>query len=121
SESFNIAKKAAGLTFILSPMPAYAFGEGLLFSAVHAPADSTAPITFATGTGSVGCSVTSAGLVTITGAATGTDKCIIEASTAARSEERRVGTKSRSLSLAKKAEGRTYSLSTHPGKSLGEG
>lgn len=70
------------LSFDLSSLPAKNYGDPSFSVAGDATSNSPAAITFETGRGSVGCTVTSDGTVTITGAAVGADQCIIEASQA---------------------------------------
>ena len=78
SQSFHIAKKTPTLTFNLSALPAKTDGDPDFSVASYASSNSPAAITFALGAGSVGCSVTSGGTVSLSLAAIGT--CIITAS-----------------------------------------
>jgi hypothetical protein len=76
------AVTTTNLTFDLSTLNK-TFGDPSFSVASLATSNSPATKTFALGSGSVGCTVTNAGQVTITGAAVGTDKCVIEVSQAA--------------------------------------
>ena len=81
----NIAHIAPTFTFELTGLSAKTYGDGGFSVAGYASksADDTGAITFALGSGSTGCTVTSAGMVTVTGAAVDPASCIIEASLAA--------------------------------------
>jgi CSLREA domain-containing protein len=68
--------------FNLAALPARTYGAPPFSVASYASTNSTGAVTFSLGAGSVGCSVASAGEVTITGAATGTSYCVIEATLA---------------------------------------
>src|SRR5204862_427508 len=72
SQQFNIAQKASGLAFDLSTLPAKTYGDADFSVASYATSNSPAAITFPYATRCRSCTVTSAGLVSITGAATGT-------------------------------------------------
>jgi PKD repeat protein len=61
-----------------APLPDRTYGEPSFSVADHASTSSAGTITFSTGAGSVGCTVTATGVVTITGVATGGDQCIID-------------------------------------------
>jgi len=99
----NIAKSAPTFTFDLSGLPVETYGDASFSVAGYAtkPGDDTGTITFETGTGSVGCTVTSAGQVTIAGVATGTSTCIIEASLAADGSYLAAGPISQSFNIAR--------------------
>ncbi len=113
-QSFSIAQAAPAFTFDLSALAAKAYGDApfSVASYAHAPADDTGAVTFATGSGSVGCTVTSDGTVTITGVTAGTDHCIIEASLAADSNYLAAGPISQSISIAQAASTVTVNCPT---------
>jgi hypothetical protein len=113
-------KKASGLVFDLSTLPAKTYGDAPFSVTSYASSDSPAAITFALGTGSVGCTVTSAGQVTITGAAVGSDYCKIEASQVATPNYQAGGPISQSFHIAKKAPTLVFDLSTLPAKTYGD-
>jgi CSLREA domain-containing protein len=87
--------------FSLSALPAKTFGDGSFSVTTYATTNSTGAMTFATGTGSVGCSVTSGGTVSITGAAINPDACILEASLGADATYTSAGPISQSFNIAK--------------------
>jgi TolB protein len=68
--------------FDLSGLPAKTYGDADFSVAAYVSTNSGGTVSFATGLGSVGCSVTTAGMVTIIGAATGTSYCILTATLA---------------------------------------
>jgi TolB protein len=68
--------------FDLSGLPAKTYADADFSVAAYASTNSGGTVSFATGSGSAGCSVTTAGMVTITGAATGTTYCILTATLA---------------------------------------
>ena len=86
--------------FNLATLPAQTTGNPPLNVATYVTTNGTGAVTFALGAGSVGCSVTSAGLVTITGAAVGTNFCIISASLAANGNFLGAGPISQSFQIA---------------------
>jgi CSLREA domain-containing protein len=88
-------------TFDLSALSAKTFGDGDFSVASYATTNSTGAITFALGAGSVGCSVTSAGMVSITGAAINPSACLIEASLAADATYTSAGPLQQSFNIAK--------------------
>ncbi len=102
ARTFSIAQGTPAFNFDLSALGAKTYGDPTFSVASYATksADDTGAITFATGSGSVGCSVTVDGTVTITAVATGADKCIIEASLAADSNYVAAGPISQSFSIA---------------------
>ena len=76
-----VAQKApANLAFDLSGLSAKTFGDDDFSVASYATSNSGAAKQFVLGAGSSGCTVTSGGLVHITGAAVGTDFCVISVS-----------------------------------------
>jgi CSLREA domain-containing protein len=100
-----VASGATTPTFVfnLSTLPAKTFGDGGFSVVSYATTNSTGAITFATGTGSVGCSVTSGGMVSITGAAINPNACILEASLGADVTYTSAGPISQSFNIAKAA------------------
>jgi CSLREA domain-containing protein len=83
-QSVTVSLTTPTFTFDLATLPAKTYGDAS-FSVAGSPyvtTTSTGAVTFATGIGSAGCSVTLAGTVTITGAATGSSYCILEATLA---------------------------------------
>src|SRR5579863_8412377 len=64
------------------PEPTYANAPFSVAGSPYVTTNSSGAVTFALGTGSVGCSVTSGGMVTITGVAVGSQHCVIAASLA---------------------------------------
>ena len=89
--------------FSLSALPAKTFGDGSFSVTTYASTNSTGAVTFTNGTGSVGCSVSGAGMVTITGAAVDPSGCIIEASLAADATYTGAGPISQTFNIAKAA------------------
>jgi CSLREA domain-containing protein len=69
-------------TFDLSTLPPATYGDADFSVAGYAASNSSGAITFATGAGSVGCTVTPAGMVSITGVAVPPSACTIEATLA---------------------------------------
>ena len=69
-------------TFDLSQLPAVTYGDGSFSVAGYASSNSSGAITFETGASSVGCTVTPAGMVSITGVAIPPSACTIEATLA---------------------------------------
>ena len=102
TQSFSIAQGIPAFTFDLSALGAKTYDDGPFSLASYAskPGDDTGAITFATGSGSVGCTVTADGTVAITGVATGADQCIIEASLAADTNYLAAGPISQSFNIA---------------------
>ncbi len=98
----NIAQMTPAFTFDLSAL-GKTYGDASFSVAGYAsrPADDAGVITFALGSGSVGCTVTSVGQVTIAGAATGSDMCVITASIAADGSYLAAGPISASFNIAK--------------------
>ena len=82
-QTFGISVVAPTFAFDLSALSAKTFGDGNFSVASYATTNSTGAVTFALGTGSVGCSVTSAGMVTIDGAAVDPSHCVLAATLAA--------------------------------------
>jgi CSLREA domain-containing protein len=102
-QSFAVSLTTPTFTFDLSTLLAKTYGDAS-FGVAGAPyvtTNSTGTVTFALGTGSVGCSVTAAGEVTITGAATGTNYCILKASLAAAAPYDAAGPISQQFNIAK--------------------
>jgi len=100
--SFTANKAAPNFTFDLSGLTAKTFNDPAFSVASYAASsNSSGAISFALGSGSHGCSVTSAGQVTITGAAVGTDYCIIEASLAESANYLAAGPISQQFHIAK--------------------
>ena len=87
-------------TFSLASLPAQSYGNPPFSVASYATSNSTGAITFALGAGSVGCTVTSSGEVTITGAATGGSYCILDASQAASASFAAAGPISQQFNIA---------------------
>jgi CSLREA domain-containing protein len=74
------ALPAPDFTFDLSTLPAQTYGDPPFSVAGYASStNSTGTIFFGLGSGSVGCSVSSAGMVTLTGAAESPNECIVSA------------------------------------------
>ncbi len=98
-----VNKATPTFTFDLSTMSAQTYGDGSFSIAgwAHATLGDTGAITFATGPGSHGCSITSAGLLTITDAAVGSNICLIEAFLAADPNFVAAGPVSQSIHIAK--------------------
>ncbi len=89
-------------TFNLSTLPAKTYGDAAFSVADYASStNSGGAITFALGEGSAGCSVTSAGEVTINGAAVDPASCVIAASLAADATYAAAGPLSQSFNIAK--------------------
>ena len=99
----NIAKSTPTFAFDLTALPAKTYGDASFSVAgyVSKPADDAGGITFAVGSNSTGCSVTSVGMVTLTGAAIDPDHCIIDASLAADSTYSAAGPLSQSFNIAR--------------------
>ena len=89
-------------TFDLSLLPAKTYGDGSFSVYGYTSTNSTGAITFATGAGSVGCSVSDS-IVTITGAAINPSACILEASLAADATYTSAGPLQQSFNIAKAA------------------
>lgn len=100
-QTFSVSLAAPTFAFNLSALSAKTFGDGNFSVASYATTNSTGAITFALGAGSVGCSVTSAGMVSITGAAVNPSACILEASLAADATYGSAGPISQSFNIAK--------------------
>ena len=100
-QTFSISLAAPTFAFDLSALSAKTFGDGDFSVASYATTNSTGAITFALGAGSVGCSVTSAGMVSITGAAVNPSACILEASLAADATYSSAGPLQESFNIAK--------------------
>jgi hypothetical protein len=89
-------------TFDLSSL-SKTYGDAA-FSVAGSPfltTNSDGAVSFALGTGSVGCTVSSAGLVTITSAAIGSNKCVIAASVAASTNFFAAGPATQSFNIAR--------------------
>ncbi len=99
----NIAKSTPAFTFDLTALPAKTYGGASFSVAGYAskPADDAGGITFAVGSNSTGCSVTSAGMVTLAGAAIDPDHCVIDASLAADGTYLAAGPLSQSFGIAR--------------------
>lgn len=87
-------------TFDLSGLPAKTYGDASFSVASYVTTNSTGAVTFGLGTGSVGCSVVM-DTVTIIGAATGTDFCIVTATLAAAAPYSGAGPISSSFQIGK--------------------
>jgi hypothetical protein len=120
SEQFNIAKGSPTFTFNLSTLGAKTYGDGDFSVASYATTNSTGAITFALGSGSVGCTVSSVGLVSITAPATGSNYCIIEASLAADANYNAAGPESEQFNIAKATPNFTFDLALLPAKTFGD-
>ena len=101
TQVFSVGQGTPNFTFSLASLPAKTYEDAPFSVVSYASTNSTGAITFALGAGSVGCSVTSAGQVTITGAATGTSKCIIKASLAADTNYNSAGPVSQSFNISR--------------------
>jgi hypothetical protein len=114
TRTFTITPGMALFTFDLSTLPAKTYGDAPFSVASYPgkPADHTGAITFATGSGSDGCSVTSDGLVTITGATSDPGQCVIEAALAADSNYAAVAPISQSFGISKAATSVSVSCPT---------
>ncbi len=110
---------ASTFTFDLSTLPAQTFGNAPFSVASYVTTNSTGTATFALGAGSVGCTVTSAGLVTITGAAVGTNFCVIAASLPANGNYSAAGPISQSFQIARGTPAFSFSLSSLPAQTFG--
>ena len=80
--------------------------------------NSPGAVSFALGTGSVGCTVTAAGEVTITGAAIGTDKCVIDATLAESANYLGAGPSTQSFNIAKATP--SFSFAALAGQTFGD-
>jgi CSLREA domain-containing protein len=95
---------APDFSFDLSGLAAKTYGDASFSVADYASStNSDGTKYFSVGTGSVGCSVTSAGVVTITGAATGTSHCILSAFLTSDGTYSSAGPLSQSFQIAKAA------------------
>ncbi|MGZ4413626.1 MAG: PxKF domain-containing protein, partial [Gaiellaceae bacterium] len=103
TETVNATPASPAFTFNLSSLPAKTYGDPSFSVTGYAskPSDDTGAVTFALGSGSVGCAVTSAGMVTITGAAVGSNHCIISASLAADANYLAAGPVSQQFNITK--------------------
>jgi hypothetical protein len=102
TQTINLA--APNFIFDLSTLGAKTFGDAPFdIDGYAASTNSSGAITFALGSGSVGCSLSGTGnkTVTLTGAATGTDFCKIEASLAADANYAAAGPISQQFNIAK--------------------
>ena len=102
----TIHKATPTFTFDLSTLVAKTYLDGQFSVASYAAktAGDTGAITFALDAGSAGCMVSSAGLVTITGAALDPSHCIIAASLATDANYVAAGPVSQSFTIAKAAQ-----------------
>ena len=75
----TVAKASPGLSINLSSL-SKTYGDSSFSVVGDVTSASNGTLHFSTGTGSVGCTMTDAGMVTITGAATGSNYCIISVS-----------------------------------------
>ena len=89
--------------------------------ASYASSNSGASKQFALGAGSVGCTVTGGGVVSITGAAVGSDFCVITVSQVETANYLAGGPIPQSFHIAKAASGLAFDLSTLPAKTFGDG
>lgn len=92
---------APTFTFDLTGLPAKAYGGAPFDVDGYTTTNSSGAISFATGPGSVGCSVTAGGTVTITGAAVEPARCILEASVAADATYSAAGPIAQSFNIGK--------------------
>ncbi|HWJ15793.1 MAG TPA: hypothetical protein VNS10_18765, partial [Gemmatimonadaceae bacterium] len=69
SKSFHVVQGAVtpSFSFDLAPLPAKTYGDAPFSVSSYVSTNSTGTVTFVLGSGSIGCTVTSAGVVTITG------------------------------------------------------
>src|SRR5205823_10552768 len=105
--------------FILSGLPENMFGDSVVRVAELCSPASSAPVTFALDSSSVGCTVTGDGTVHLTGAALGTDKCVIAASTAATANYLAGGPTTQSFKDRKNVvEGKSHDIGS-PGNTFG--
>ena len=102
-QSFTVSLATPTFTFDLSTLPAKTYGDSSFSVADYVTTNSTGAVTFGTVLGSVGCSVTSAGIVTITGAAVDPNHCVIEATLAPTATYAGAGPTSQTLHIAKAA------------------
>jgi CSLREA domain-containing protein len=102
-QSFSVSLVTPTFAFDLTALSPKTFGDGSFSVASYASTNSTGAITFALGAGSVGCSVTSAGMVSITGAATDPMHCVLAATLAADGSYAAAGPMKDSLNVAKAA------------------
>jgi hypothetical protein len=100
-QNFTISLVTPTFSFDLSGLSSKAFGDETFNVASHATTNSTGAITFGLGAGSVGCSVTSAGMVTVTGAAVDPVHCVLSASLAADGTFAAAGPVKDSVNIAK--------------------
>ena len=104
NHSFTISLSAPDFTFDLASLPAKTYGAESFSVAGYANStNSSGAEHFTLGTGTHGCSVTGEGMVTITGAALGTEYCVIEASMDAAGGYSAAGPISQSFNIAKAA------------------
>jgi hypothetical protein len=97
-----VAQKApANLAFDLSGLSGKTFGDDDFNVASYATSNSGATKQFVLGAGSSGCTVTGGGLIHITGAAVGTDFCVISVSQDATANYLADGAVSQSFHIAK--------------------
>jgi len=108
-------------TFDLSRLKQPTYGDEAFSVAAnrYVSTNSSGQITFGIGAGSMGCSVTEAGLVTITNAAVGEDDCVIEAALASDGTYTAAGPIAQSFNIAK-AEA-TVSISNIPASATVDG
>jgi len=106
---FNAATSVANTFKIAKATPSFSFGAlgdktfgDVPFSVASAvTTNGDGALSFALGTGSVGCTVTTAGQVTITGAAVGTNKCVITATLAPGANYLGAGPSTQTFNIAK--------------------
>lgn len=96
SAGLSVTPATPTLTFDLSTLPAKTYGNSSFKVAKYASSNSNGAITFALGNGSTGCSVSSDGTVTISGAGT----CVIAANQAATTDYTAAGPVSSSFTIA---------------------
>ena len=92
----------------VSPLENETFGDPPFSVSGEVTTNSPGAVSFALGTGSVGCTVTAAGQVTITGAAVGTDKCVIDATLAESANYLGAGPSTQSFNIAKATPSFTF-------------
>ena len=116
SRAYQVQSAAPAFTFDLAALPAKTFGNAPFNVGSYAATNSGGAITFTLGSGSTGCTVTSAGQVTLTGAALGAQSCVISASLAPAGTFTGAGPLTSSFHVAKGS--RTISISNLPASPL---
>ncbi len=119
STSYLVVPATPTLTFDLTALPAKAFGSAPFSVASFVTTNSPGTQTFALGGGSVGCTVSVAGMVTLTGAAVDPQSCVISVSLAAGAGFTAAGPVSASFHVARATP--TLTLAVLPDRTLGTG